>query len=402
MIIDAAGRTSSNSSLWARPTSSTSRAWVRYIRVRTTSSAPRPSSLQRVEGDAEGGDRLLVRAARGDLAADDRGAAGHQDQAVRAAPRRGSSRRSPPRGRRSATRRTSMRLISDDTASSASSRVNALAYSALPTIAPSTPSGTRAAMARRSSREETPPEATTGRSVAAQTFAQQLQVGALERAVLGDVGDDVAGAALGVQAGQRLVQVAAVAGPAAAAQRRAAYVQADRDLVAVLGDDLGDPLGGLQRGGAEVDPAAAGGQRGGQRGVVADAAGQLDLDVHGAGDLGDQLPVVAGAEGGVQVDQVQPLGARALPGQGGLQRVAVGGLGAGLAVHEADGLAVADVDGGEEFERCWSRLQASQGLDPVGQQLGAGVAGLLGVELGRPQRRRSPRRRRTARRARPR
>ncbi|GAA2415035.1 hypothetical protein GCM10010420_51020 [Streptomyces glaucosporus] len=47
---------------------------------------------------------------------------------------------------------------------------------------------------------------------------------------------------------------------------------------------------------------------------------------------------------------MQPLGARPLPGQGGLHRVAVGGLGAGLAVDEADRLSVTDVDGGKEFE----------------------------------------------------
>ncbi len=81
-----------------------------------------------------------------------------------------------------------------------------------------------------------------------------------------------------------------------------------------------------------------------------DAAGQLDLDLHGLGDLGDPLPVVAGAEGGVQIDQVQPLGSGALPGQRRLQRVAVGGLGAGLAVHQADGLPVPDVDGGQQFQ----------------------------------------------------
>ncbi len=118
----------------------------------------------------------------------------------------------------------------------------------------------------------------------------------------------------------------------------------------MLGDDLGDPLGGLQGGGAEVDAAAAGGEGGGERGVVADAAGQLDLDVHGAGHFGDEGAVVAGAEGGVQVDEVQPLGAGALPGECGLQRGAVGGLGAGLAVHQADRLAVADVYGGEQFK----------------------------------------------------
>lgn len=47
---------------------------------------------------------------------------------------------------------------------------------------------------------------------------------------------------------------------------------------------------------------------------------------------------------------MQPLGAGALPGEGGLQGRAVGGLRTGLAVDQADGLAVADVDGGEEFE----------------------------------------------------
>ena len=67
-------------------------------------------------------------------------------------------------------------------------------------------------------------------------------------------------------------------------------------------------------------------------------------------DLGEQLAVGAAAERGVEVDQVDPLGAGALPGQRGVQRVAVGGLGAGRALHQADGLAVGDVDGGQEFE----------------------------------------------------
>ena len=81
-----------------------------------------------------------------------------------------------------------------------------------------------------------PPEATTGRSVSAQTSREQVEVGALQHAVLVHVGDDVAGAALGVEPGEHLVQVAAVAGPAARRQRPAAHVEADRDPVAVLGD----------------------------------------------------------------------------------------------------------------------------------------------------------------------
>ena len=47
---------------------------------------------------------------------------------------------------------------------------------------------------------------------------------------------------------------------------------------------------------------------------------------------------------------MDPLGAVALPGQRRLQRVAVAGLGAGLALDQADGLAVGDVDCGQQGE----------------------------------------------------
>src|SRR5690606_16222284 len=130
---------------------------------------------------------------------------------------------------------------------------------------------------------------------------QQVEVGALEGAVLVDVGDDVAGAARGLQALQGLVQVAALTGPAARGQGGAAHVQADGDPVAVLGDDPGAPVGVLQCGGADVDAAASRGQRRVQRLVVADSPGQFHLDVEPADDGGQQFPVVAPAEGGVQV-----------------------------------------------------------------------------------------------------
>src|SRR5215470_538671 len=65
----------------------------------------------------------------------------------------------------------------DFTASSASSRVNAPAYSALPTMAPSTPSGASAASARRSSRLDTPPLAITGRPVPAHTRRSRSRLG---------------------------------------------------------------------------------------------------------------------------------------------------------------------------------------------------------------------------------
>ena len=47
---------------------------------------------------------------------------------------------------------------------------------------------------------------------------------------------------------------------------------------------------------------------------------------------------------------MDPLGPVGLPGQRRVQRRAVVGLAAGPALDEADGLAVGDVDGGQEFE----------------------------------------------------
>ena len=87
--------------------------------------------------------------------------------------------------------------------------------------------------------------------------AQQVDVGPLQHAVLVDVGHDVAGAALGVEPGQHLVEVAALAGPAAGRQRPAAYVEPDGDPVAVLRDGGRTPLRLLEGSGADVDPPAA-------------------------------------------------------------------------------------------------------------------------------------------------
>src|SRR6185437_16227376 len=104
-------------------------------------------------------------------------------------------------------------------------------------------------------------------------------------------GDHVAGAALGVEAGERLVEVAALARPAAGGQGPAAHVEAHRDPVPVLGDDLADPVGVLHRGGADVDPGAPGRQGTVERGVVPDAAGHLNLDVQLADHVGQQAGV---------------------------------------------------------------------------------------------------------------
>ena len=52
----------------------------------------------------------------------------------------------------------------------------------------------------------------------------------------------------------------------------------------------------------------------------------------------------------VEVDEVDPLRAALVPVERGGQRVAVARLGAGLALDQADGLAVGDVDGGQQLE----------------------------------------------------
>ena len=84
--------------------------------------------------------------------------------------------------------------------------------------------------------------------------------------------------------------------------------------------------------------------------VVADTAGQLDVDVELADHLGEQFAVGAAAERGVKVDQMNPFGPVALPAQRGVQRGAVLGLAAGLTLHQSNGLALDDVDGGQKYQ----------------------------------------------------
>src|SRR6185503_17568549 len=101
-------------------------------------------------------------------------------------------------------------------------------------------------------------------------------------------------------------------------ERGATYIETDGDPVAVLGDSPAGPLRVFQRRGAQVDTAAAVRQRGLEAFGVTDAARHLDLDVEATDDAGKQLTVGAAAERGVEVDQVDPLGALLLPRLGGL------------------------------------------------------------------------------------
>src|SRR5699024_10471731 len=172
---------------------------------------------------------------------------------------------------------------------------------------------------------------------------QQLQVGALEHAVLVDVGDHVAGAPLTLQALQGFQQVTALAGPTTCGQGRATHVQTDGDPVTVFGDDLGAPFGVFQCGRTDVYPGASVGRGLVQRCVAMDPAGQYHRHVESTDDVTALLPVVAPAERRAQVHQVDPLGSGVLPGLCRGEGVTVPASGVRLALDELDGLAARHV-----------------------------------------------------------
>ena len=133
-------------------------------------------------------------------------------------------------------------------------------------------------------------------------------------------------------------------------QHPVAHVQADGHLVVEPVDHLGAPLGLLQGGGADVDPARAGVQGGGEGLGAANTTRDLDVDVEITGDATNDLGVGPMTEGGVQVDDVQPLRTSTLPCGGDLHRVAEDALGAVHPLSQLHGATVLDVDGGQQDE----------------------------------------------------
>ena len=125
-------------------------------------------------------------------------------------------------------------------------------------------------------------------------------------------------------------------------------VEAHRHLVAELADCAGAPVRILQRRSTDIDPRATGGQCRPQRLVVPDAAGQFDFDIQRPDHLGKQFAVAAPAERSIEVNQVDPLRAIALPGECSIQSRTVFGLAAGLALDQSDGTALDHIDGGQQ------------------------------------------------------
>ena len=136
-------------------------------------------------------------------------------------------------------------------------------------------------------------------------------------------------------------------------------------------------------------------ERGLQRLVVADAAAHLDVDVERADDLGLQLAVLArgrtrrrGRRGAATRPRRPASGARPRPGR---RRRARSRRRPGRAGRPALG----DVDGGQQLEVVhaahgvlvsWGTRRRTSVATQLRSSGGAGVAGLLGVELGGPQR----------------
>jgi len=118
----------------------------------------------------------------------------------------------------------------------------------------------------------------------------------------------------------------------------------------VLRDRRRRPLRVLECRRAEIDAPAAGRQRRLESGRVADATGELDLQVEAPDDRVDELTVGTPAERGVEVDEVEPLRALVLPCPGGVPRVAELAAGAGHALHELHRPATSDVDRRQQLE----------------------------------------------------
>ena len=61
--------------------------------------------------------------------------------------------------------------------------------------------------------------------------------------------------------------------------------------------------------------------------------------------------VRATAEGRIEVDEVDPVGALVTPAARGVERIAEDPFGTGDALHELDGLAALDIDSGKQHKR---------------------------------------------------
>ena len=199
--------------------------------------------------------------------------------------------------------------------------MNRPAYSALPTIAPSTPLPVK----RRDCTQIVEARDATGgdhRNIGALgDGAQQVEVRSGQRAVFGDVGDDEPRTTFAVKAFQHFPQVSAVGLPAAAAQPVITvddlHVQTYRDFVAVVGDRSGHTTCGFSSAAVprltpRAQPVASA--------ADSDSSSRIPPD---SSTCASSLPTTSASSSRLEprpnaaskIDQVHPFGAVALPVQ---------------------------------------------------------------------------------------
>ncbi|CAB4966663.1 unannotated protein [freshwater metagenome] len=164
-------------------------------------------------------------------------------------------------------------------------------------------------------------------------------------------------------------------------------------------DDLLGPVRVLEGSRAEVDAGASGRERCGERNVIADAAGELDLHVPAdiCHHVSQERGIAPAPERRIEVDEVNPFGPLIDPRPCGVDRRPVLGLAPCLALNEADCLAGSYVDGGEEDKALggghsrnpisrptWhvSARPLMERGQPGLEERQPGIAGLLRMELG--------------------
>ena len=243
-------------------------------------------------------------------------------------------------------------------------------------------------MARRSSRLDTPPDAITGASVRSATPASSSRLGPFSvPSLVTSVTTNREHPSPSRRSSTAHRSPPSVSQPRPRSRCSPSTIftsSPTATLSPCSAIDPGTPLRVLQRRGTEIDPGATGGQRRGQRLVVADPARQLDGDVELADHLGEQFTVASrgrtrrrGRRGGSTRRRRAASSSRRRARSRTRSRCPP-------ALHQAHGLAVDHVDGGQAV----STLTAVnlEPLDPIAEQRRTSVAALLGMELGGGQR----------------
>ena len=121
--------------------------------------------------------------------------------------------------------------------------------------------------------------------------------------------------------------------------------------------------------GAEVDPANSRIQRAVEACLVADTAGELNVEFAAKciDDSANQLGVVAPAERGVKIDEVEPLGALHNKALGNFEWVTKQLFAIRRSPGEAHRLPVGDIDGGKQDECGHGLFTGLQRAQPVSQ-----------------------------------